>query len=542
MTTAPAHASSPAAPDVAPPRRRARPPIDPRLIRQVQAARGHLALAAALGLVQAACVIAVALLLGTLGARLLITGELPTDAPAMLIGLAAALTVRALAVFVEQRTAHRAATATIAELRSRLVAHAGLLGPRRAAGRGADVTALATTGIENIRPYLVGYVPQLMLTATVTPLALAVILWLDLTSGLIILGTLPLIPLFMILIGQLTVGRSARLLADMRRLWTQMLDLVDGLPTLRALGRERGPERTVRTLGERHLASTMGSLRYAFLSSMALEFLATLSVALIAVSIGLRLVYGGMDLGPAIAILVLAPEAYLPLRMVGQQFHASTDGLAAVDATFEVLEERPEPDGRITTPDLATAYLALEGVAVRSRDGLAPADATLTLRPGRVLALTGSSGAGKTTAALCLMGLIAPTAGRAVVRSDHPGEHPKGSPQDTALDVADLRRSTLWSQISYLPQRPVIGTGTLRSILSAAAPAADDARIEEAARAAGLQPVIADRGWDAPVGRGGVGLSLGERQRLALARAVLTDAPVVVLDEPTAHLDGAAEA
>src|SRR5699024_63396 len=158
---------------------------------------------------------------------------------------------------------------------------------------------------------------------------------------------------------------------------SQLLDLVDGLPTLRALGRERGPEATVRRLGDRHRASAMGSLRYAFLSSMVLELLSTLCVALIAVSIGMRLVYGEMDLAPALAVLVLAPEVYQPLRNVGSQYHASTDGLAAVDAAFAVLEEEPPADGDRPAPDLRTSSLALRGVSVRSREGSAPHEATL---------------------------------------------------------------------------------------------------------------------------------------------------------------------
>ena len=245
-----------------------------------------------------------------------------------------------------------------------------------------------------------------MLSLTVTPLCLLMIGLLDPISAVIALVTLPLVPLFMILVGKLTVGRSERLIADMRSLWSQLLDLVDGLPTLRALGRERGPEKMVRDLGDRHRTSAMGSLKYAFLSSMVLELLATLCVALIAVSIGMRLVYGEMELAPALAVLVLAPEIYQPLRNVGSQYHSSTDGLAAVSAAFEVLDEEPTADGTRPAPDLRTSTLRLRGVSVRSRDGFAPHRAELEVRPGRVLALTGPSGAGKTTAAQVLLGLL----------------------------------------------------------------------------------------------------------------------------------------
>ncbi|MGO2557675.1 thiol reductant ABC exporter subunit CydD [Brachybacterium sp.] len=511
--------------------RRRRPPLDPRLVREVAAARRHVARTVALGLVQAGCVIVTALVIARLGSSLLIDRAVPQEAPGLLLVLFAALTVRAGAVLLEESTAHRAATSAISELRGRIVGHAARLGPRASAGRGADLTALATTGIENLRPYLVGYVPQLLLTATITPLCLLTIGLLDPLSAVIAVLTLPLVPLFMVLVGKLTVGRSEKLIADMRSLWSQLLDLVDGLPTLRALGREQGPETTVRRLGDRHRASAMGSLRYAFLSSMVLELLATLCVALIAVSIGMRLVYGEMDLAPALAVLVLAPEVYQPLRNVGSRYHASTDGLAAVDAAFSVLEEDPPADGDRPAPDLRTSTLALREVSVRSRDGKAPHHAELTVRPGRVLALTGPSGSGKTTAAQVLLGLLPADEGHAeIVAAD-----------GTTTPVHELERRSLWEQVAWLPQRPVLPPGTIRSVLAGDRPGAGADELETAAAATGLDAVIAERGWDADLGRAGRGISLGERQRLALARAVLSPAPLVVLDEPTAHLDGAAE-
>ncbi|GAA4526410.1 thiol reductant ABC exporter subunit CydD [Brachybacterium paraconglomeratum] len=530
MTTATAEPTK-ADPAAEPAPRRSRAPLDPRLVREVRAARHHLVRSVVLGLVQSACIIVTALVIARLGAHLLVQREIPQEAPTLLLVLVTALAVRAGAVLVEEATAHRAATAAISELRGRIVGHAAALGPRAGAGRGADLTALATTGIENLRPYLVGYVPQLLLSLTVTPLCLLTIGVLDPLSAVIALITLPLIPIFMVLVGKLTVGRSEKLVADMRSLWAQLLDLVDGLPTLRALGRERGPERTVRELGDRHRASAMGSLKFAFLSSMVLELLATLCVALIAVSIGMRLVYGDMELAPALAVLVLAPEIYQPLRNVGSQYHASTDGLAAVSAAFEVLDEQPPADGTRPAPDLRTSALSLRGVSVRSREGWAPHAAELTVRPGRVLALTGASGAGKTTAVQVLLGLVDPEQGKAeIITAD-----------GTATDVRELSRRSLWDQMAWLPQRPVLPPGTIRSVLVSSRPGVGQAELEAAAAATGLDAVIAERGWDADLGRGGHGISLGERQRLALTRAVLSPAPLVILDEPTAHLDGAAE-
>src|SRR5699024_7063666 len=299
---------------------------------------------------------------------------------------------------------------------------------------GADLTALATTGIENLRPYLVGYVPQLLLSATVTPLCLLTIAFLDPISAVIAIVTLPLVPIFMILVGKLTMGRSERLIADMRSLWTQLLDLVDGLPTLRALGRERGPEKVIATLGQRHRASAMGSLKYAFLSSMVLELLATLCVALIAVSIGMRLVYGEMDLAPALAVLVLAPEVYQPLRNVGSQYHSSTDGLAAVTATFEVLAEQAPAAGSRAAAAPPTSRRAPRGArragaGRRHHRGARPANL-------------------HSRAARCL----GPVAGRlGTTRGDPP--HPTG-----AGDGAD-RRLGFWQDHGRAGAAGVVGTG-----------------------------------------------------------------------------------
>ena len=287
-----------------------------------------------LGLVEAVCAITTAWCVASLGADLLANRTWPHESPLPLIVLAIALVIRASAVWYTQATGHRAATETIGELRRAVVETNARLGPRGRTGEAASTAALATAGLENLRPYLTGYVPQLALSATVTPLALTAIAVWDLTSAIVACIALPLIPIFMILIGKMTEGSSARSLATMRTLWAETLDLVEGLPTLRALGRAQGSERIVADLGARHKKSAMTTLAWAFLSSFALELIATLGVALIAVSIGLRLVGGAMELFPAIAVLVLAAEVYLPLRLVGQQFHASTDGLAAVDAAF----------------------------------------------------------------------------------------------------------------------------------------------------------------------------------------------------------------
>lgn len=516
-------------------------PLDPRLLRQARAARGYVVLTAALGFVTAALVVAQAVLLAAVLAPVVQSTADLDDVARPLTLLAAVVAARTVVSWAQERFALRAASRTVAELREQVVAHAAALGPRwLASGRGPEVATLATRGLDALEPYLVRYLPQLLLAATVTPAALAVVLGLDWVSAVVIAVTIPLVPLFMVLVGQLTAGTSERRLVVMQRLGAQVLDLLAGLPTLLALGRARGPERRVRALGDANRRATMGTLRIAFLSGMVLELLTTLSVAVVAVGVGLRLVHGGMDLEPAIAVLVLAPEVYLPLRQVGTHFHASTDGIAAAQQAFAVLDEPAPEQGRRPAPRLAGSTLTLSGVGVRAgdRDVLAPAGLDLDVpvgQGGRVVALTGASGAGKTTTALVLLGLVHP---------DH-GTVTWTSPSGERLPLQEVDPATYWPQVAWLPQRPVLPPGTLREAVADGRDV-DDETLARAARTAGLDDVVAGlpQGWDTPVGRGGTGLSVGQRQRAALASALLGDparTPLVVLDEPTAHLDARGE-
>lgn len=516
-------------------------PLDPRLLRYARTARWYLALTVALGILTAGLVVAQALLLAHALSRAvddgvaLGTGAWPAVAP--LVGwLALVVLLRSTATTVQERYAHRAAARATAELREAVVARSVLLGPRwLGEGRGPELVALATRGLDDLEPYFVRYLPQLVLAATVTPGTLLVVLGLDWVSALVLVVVLPLVPIFMWLVGRLTQGRSERGLATMQRLSAQVLDLLAGLPTLRALGREHGPAARVRALGDAHRRATMGTLRIAFLSGMVLELLSTLCVALVAVGIGLRLVEGELDLVTGLAVLVLAPEVFAPLRAVGMQFHASTDGVAAAHAAFTVLDEPvPSRSGTAPAPDLRRAHVVVEHVGVGSVGGRTPDDLSFTLSPGRVTALAGPPGAGKSTTVDVLLGLLRPDEGR-VALTDGTTSVTVTARDD---DPAHVDLPTLWRQVTWVPQRPVVEPGSLAQVVGG-----DDDERARAARVTGLDTVVAalPEGWATRVGRGGHGLSVGQAQRVALTRALVRPAALVVLDEPTAHLDVAAE-
>ncbi|MFD8223788.1 thiol reductant ABC exporter subunit CydD, partial [Streptomyces massasporeus] len=504
-------------------------PIDPRLLRYARATRVFLVAVVGLGAVGAGLVIAQAMLIaevvvGAFQHRMAVT-ELGTP----LLLLAAVAVGRALVGWLTELAAHRASAAVKSELRGRLLERAAALGPGWLSGqRTGSLVALATRGVDALDDYFSRYLPQLGLAVVVPVAVLARIVTEDWVSAAIIVGTLPLIPVFMVLIGWATQSRMDRQWRLLSRLSGHFLDVVAGLPTLKVFGRAKAQAESIRRITAAYRQATMRTLRIAFISSFALELLATISVALVAVTIGMRLVHGEMDLYIGLVILVLAPEAYLPLRQVGAQYHAAAEGLAAAEEIFEVLQTPVPASGSVAVPEGA---LSFEGVTVRypGRSADAVSNVSFGVEPGETVALVGPSGAGKSTLLSVLLGFVRPAEGRVRV-----GE----------VDLADADLQQWRSRIAWVPQRPHLYAGTIAENVRLAWPGADDDSVRQALRDAGALDFVdaLPEGVDTALGEDGAGLSAGQRQRLALARAFLADRPVLLLDEPTAALDGATEA
>ncbi|WP_246013632.1 thiol reductant ABC exporter subunit CydD [Mycobacterium pseudokansasii] len=439
--------------------------------------------------------------------------------------LLALWTIRAVIHWLQARLGQRGASAVIADLSGQLLTAVTGLQPRQVAAQRDAAAVLVTRGLDGLRPYFTGYLPALLLAMILTPATVAVIALYDVKSTVIVVITLPLIPIFMVLIGLATADRSAAALAAMGTLQARLLDLIAGIPTLRALGRAVGPEQRIAELGAAHRRSAMATLRVAFLSALVLELLATLGVALVAVSIGLRLVFGQMSLAAGLTVLLLAPDVYWPLRRIGVEFHAAQDGKTAADQAFALIGQPAPASAGTRTVAARGALIRIENLSVASRDGRSPDDLTAVLEPSRVTVLTGRNGAGKSTALQTIAGITVPSSGRVTV---------------AGIDVRDLDPADWWRQLSWLPQRPVLIPGTVRDNLLLLGDLED---LDKACTAAGFDTVLAELpdGLNTTLGRGGIGLSLGQRQRLGLARALGSTAPVLLLDEPTAHLDADTE-
>jgi thiol reductant ABC exporter CydD subunit len=502
--------------------------LDPRLVRRARPVRVLLGVDSGLGVASALIVLVQATLLARIVAHAF-SGASLSSVKTDLVLLALAFAARGLLGWVFEAAGAWAATNVLSDLRLELVARRLHAQPSALDGvEAAEIAAVGVQGADGLQAYFGRYLPQVVLACVVPLAVLGWVAAIDPTSALVMLVTLPLVPVFMWLIGRYTEERTRERWLALRLLSTHFLDVVRGLPTLRLLNRSRVQGEKVGEVSERYRQATMGTLRVAFLSGSVLELAATLGVALVAVTVGVRLVGGGLGLAAGLTVLVLAPELYLPLRQLGAQFHASADGIAVAERLLELVEAPAEvgAGGALVAPSPAASPVRFERVSFAYPARPAPVldGLDLELLPGETVALVGASGAGKSTVASLLLRLAEPTAGRVTV----------GGVDLARCDVESWRR-----QLAWVPQHPTILRGTVADNIRLASAGANDEAVRAAAGLAGADRFVRalPEGYETVVGDGGRPLSAGERRRIALARAFLRDAPLVVLDEPTADLD-----
>ncbi|MDO8213582.1 thiol reductant ABC exporter subunit CydD [Conexibacter sp. CPCC 206217] len=510
-------------------------PIDPRLLRASGAARRHLGASAALALVAALLTVAQAVLLATVIERVFLRDAALADVAPELIALVAAMAGRACVAGAFEWAGRRGAVRVMSDLRERLARALLVTRPLRPRERSGELATTAVQGVDALEAYLAGYVPQLMLASAVPVVVLGWIALHDLVAALLLAFTVPLLIVFMVLVGRSAQAATRQRLAALSLLGAHFLDVVRGLETLRAHGRDGAQQEALGRVGERYRVETMATLRIAFMSALVLELVAMLGTALVAVTVGIQLVDGSLAFGAGLAVLLLAPELYAPLREVGRQYHAAADGLAAAERIFEVIEGEQEvvvvPTRLRTAADPGREAIEFDRVsfAYPARAGLVLDDLSLTLAPGRLTALVGASGAGKSTVAALLLRLVEPSGG--AIRCG-------------GVDLREIDMDTWRAQLAWVPQRTRIFDGTIADNVRLADPDASDERVAAALEQAGAARFVSalPDGAATRVGERGRRLSAGEAQRIAVARAFVRDAPLLILDEPTAHLDGATAA
>jgi len=502
--------------------------LDQRLVRRAQPVRRLLALDVVLGLASALLVLVQATLLARIVAAAF-TGASLHHVARDLVLLAVAFAGRGLLAWGFEVAGRRAAASVLSELRLAVVERRLRDDPAALDGvEAGEVAASAVQGVEGLEAYFARYLPQLVLACVVPLAVLAWVTAIDPVTAAVMVVTLPLVPVFMWLIGRYTEERTRERWQALSALSGHFLDVVRGLPTLQAFNAGDAQAKVLEDVGERYRRTTTATLRVGFLSGSVLELAATLGVALVAVTVGVRLAGGSLGLQAGLTVLVLAPELYLPLRQLAAQFHASADGLAVAERMLELLERPPAvgSGGRLVPPNPRAAPVRFEAVsfAYPSRPEPVLDRFEFELQPTETVALVGQSGAGKTTVVRLLLRLAEPSSGRISVGG---------------IDLAECR-TELWRRlVAWVPQQPTIFRGTVADNIRLGDERASDRAVRDAAALAGAARFVQElpSGYDTLVGDGGRPLSSGERRRIALARAFVRDAPLVVLDEPTADLD-----
>jgi len=509
--------------------------IDRRLLRLARETHVDLVLTTGLGLLTGVLLVGQARLLSRVVSRVFLHRAALADVRSLLIAFLALALLRAASTWGGRVAAQRVAARVKTDLRRQLSRHLLALGPAYTRGeRSGELIHTVVEGVEALDAFFAQYLPQLALAALVPLTILIFVFPLDLLSGLVLLLTAPLIPIFMVLIGNLADALTRRQWIALSRLSAHFLDVLQGLTTLKLLDRSRDQVATIAQVADRYRQTTLGVLRVAFLSALVLEMVATISTAIVAVQIGLRLLYGHMAFEEAFFVLLLAPEFYLPLRQLGARFHAGMAGVAAAGRIFEILEtplpSRPRT-GAERVAETPRLHVRFDDVHLAYDAGQRPAlnGVSFDLPPGQKIALVGPSGAGKSSVAHLLLRFIEP--GRGTITVD-------GAP------LADWPAADWRARVAWVPQNPYLFHAPVAENIRLARP---DAHPDEVVRAA--QQAHADefiralpQGYDTPIGERGARLSGGQAQRIALARAFLKNAPLLVLDEATANLDPELEA
>jgi len=506
---------------------------DKALFKRVTPARAHLIATVVVGLLVAVATISQMVFLSRIVARVFVGGENLAEVTTPLVMLLAAAVLRAGLLWVREVTAQWGAVRVKSELREQLLAHVFRLGPAYASGeRAGELATTATEGVERLEPYFARYLPQMALSAFV-PLMVAVYIFpRDLSSAVLLLVTAPVIPVMMILVGSYAEEHMERQWLALSRMGAHFLDALQGLPTLKAFGRAGAEKEEVARVSDEFRERTLKVLRFAFLSGLVLEFMTAVAIALVAAVLGVRVINGAISFEDAFLVLLLAPEFYRPLRELGVHRHAGMEGKAAAQRIFEILDTPAPADTAGQNPARLSGGLIVElsGVEYTYSGSERPAlrDVSLTLGAGTRTAVVGRSGSGKSTLVKLLLRFM-----------DSQG----GAITANGVPIAKLPVEFWREHVALVPQRPYLFYGSVLENIRLARPEATTPEVERAAGLAGAARFIQSLplGYDTQIGERGLRLSGGEAQRLAIARAFLKDAPLLVLDEPTSSLDPESE-
>ncbi|HVJ48282.1 thiol reductant ABC exporter subunit CydD [Desulfitobacterium sp.] len=515
--------------------------IDKRLLHESRRVSNFLMITIGLGVAIAGLAVVQARAFSHIVAEVFLQGAMLPQVWNSLMWILGILVVRGIVQWFSEVTAHEAAIRIKENLRERFLKTLIQLGPLYARGeRAGELVNTAIEGIEALEDYFARYLPQLALAGLIPLFILFYVFPLDYESGMILLLTGPLIPVFMMLIGKLAEKKSLQQWRALSWMSAHFLDMLQGLATLKVFGRSQDQARVIGRVSDSFRRTTLSVLRIAFLSALVLEFMATISTALVAVALGLRLVYGKISFEEALFLLVIAPEFYQPLRNLGLQFHASLSGVNAANRIYEVLNQVENLEGDVLHQEMESNMsitgipkdltLSFKQVSLVYAAKEAPAldDLSFDVRSGERVALVGPSGAGKSSAFSLLMRFIEPTKGEILISGIPLGQFPPAQ----------------WrSHIAYLSQQPYLFSGTIEENIRLARPEALDSEVKEAAQKAAAHDFIVSfpQGYQTLVGEGGASLSGGQAQRIAIARAFLKNASLLLLDEATEGLDAESE-